>query len=486
MQGPQGEDGLSAYEVAVKNGYKGTQAQWLKSLVGRSGGGGIGIAGIKGDSGTAGATGATGAGVVSGGTTGQVLTKASNTDYDTQWASDISLTGVITGKGVNIGTGYGFIAGSNLGIYNGTYDGVTALTSYAQIGIGSMIVTEQSLSSGIKTFFNAINTYALSSMTSYGLQMQFSQYVWDETTSAAASPDTLGTIRYETQSDWTTSIGTHNANMIIGINAAGTVRDMLSVKSDGTVVIGDGSTFGAPSGKDFALVFDGQSNDGVVTWMEDEDYFKFSDDIFMDSTEGIYFRDTALSIFSQADGYLNIVSDTGTRLGDATPTNYTQFDSTGHQAMFGTARPWRDELTDALSLQESGVGVSRNAAEGTVDFAYNSVYTASFTNCDAMYCNMQLNHDKDLTASVKCNSLAFTYTSGTTHQISYSDPIAVPVGTTLSDIVQFRVYRDTTNESGLFTGACPYNTSANATVGVMAFDVHFMINSLGSTDELTK
>lgn len=47
--------------------------------------------GDKGDTGAQGpqgATGATGAGVASGGTTGQVLKKKSNTDYDTEWAND--------------------------------------------------------------------------------------------------------------------------------------------------------------------------------------------------------------------------------------------------------------------------------------------------------------------------------------------------------------------------------------------------------------
>ncbi len=36
-QGPQGADGKSAYEVAVDNGYTGTEAQWLQSLVGPAG-----------------------------------------------------------------------------------------------------------------------------------------------------------------------------------------------------------------------------------------------------------------------------------------------------------------------------------------------------------------------------------------------------------------------------------------------------------------
>jgi hypothetical protein len=50
----------------------------------------------------------------------------------------------------------------------------------------------------------------------------------------------------------------------------------------GNVVIGD-----ATAGEDFTLTFDGQSNDGVLTWMEDEDYFKFSDDIYLDTAQDL-------------------------------------------------------------------------------------------------------------------------------------------------------------------------------------------------------
>ena len=55
----RGKDGLSAYQVAVKNGFVGTEAEWLESLVGE--------------------------GIVPGGTTGQALVKASDDDYDTEW-----------------------------------------------------------------------------------------------------------------------------------------------------------------------------------------------------------------------------------------------------------------------------------------------------------------------------------------------------------------------------------------------------------------
>jgi hypothetical protein len=44
--------------------------------------------------------------------------------------------------------------------------------------------------------------------------------------------------------------------------------------------------------------------------MEDEDYFEFSDDILIASTEKLQFRDTAIYINSSTDGQLDLVADT--------------------------------------------------------------------------------------------------------------------------------------------------------------------------------
>ncbi len=41
MKGEQGEQGLTAYEIAVQNGYEGTENQWLISLVGEKGADGM-------------------------------------------------------------------------------------------------------------------------------------------------------------------------------------------------------------------------------------------------------------------------------------------------------------------------------------------------------------------------------------------------------------------------------------------------------------
>lgn len=89
-QGPQGIPGKSAYLTAIDNGFVGSEEQWLASLVGPKGDAGeAGPQGIQGPTGATGATGPAGPGVAAGGTAGQVLVKASATDYDAQW-SDVA------------------------------------------------------------------------------------------------------------------------------------------------------------------------------------------------------------------------------------------------------------------------------------------------------------------------------------------------------------------------------------------------------------
>ena len=78
-----------------------------------------------------------------------------------------------------------------------------------------------------------------------------------------------------------------------------------------TKLLGNTLTLGAgTAGTDITVTFDGESNDGILLWKEDEDYFEFSDDILVASTEKLQFRDTAIYINSSADGQLDLVADT--------------------------------------------------------------------------------------------------------------------------------------------------------------------------------
>ena len=86
-----------------------------------------------------------------------------------------------------------------------------------------------------------------------------------------------------------------------------------------TKLLGNTLTFGAgTAGTDITVTFDGETSDGVLKWMEDEDYFEFSDDILVASTEKLQFRDTAIYINSSADGQLDLVADSEIQLAATT------------------------------------------------------------------------------------------------------------------------------------------------------------------------
>jgi len=78
-----------------------------------------------------------------------------------------------------------------------------------------------------------------------------------------------------------------------------------------TKLFGNSLTFGdGTTDQDITVAFNANGNDGELKWMEDEDYFEFSDDILIASTEKLQFRDTAIYINSSTDGQLDLVADT--------------------------------------------------------------------------------------------------------------------------------------------------------------------------------
>ena len=95
---------------------------------------------------------------------------------------------------------------------------------------------------------------------------------------------------------FSTSGHTHDGTSAEG----GAVTKLLGT----SLTLGDGT-----AGTDITVTFDGETSDGILKWMEDEDYFQFNDDILINTNEKLYFRDTGIYISSNADGDLDIVSD---------------------------------------------------------------------------------------------------------------------------------------------------------------------------------
>jgi hypothetical protein len=244
-------------------------------------------------------------------------------------------------------------------------------------------------------------------------------------------------------------------------------------------------------------------------------------------TGGSYTPSETMEIYRNSSGkcYIDAIGNelhVNAALFAGSDTNYTKIDASGHLTFAGNGRPFLDELGSALILKTQGPGVSTDAEEGVIVFDSGAVYSATWASADVITGNYQLNHDKDLTTDVKphihwfqaknaspnflmsyrwqknggakttawtlikCNNLAHTYVSGTLNQISYSAAISPPVGTALSDILQIRIYRDTDNSSGLFSGADPYNDLGAASVSILSVDVHKQINSFGSDQEWVK
>ncbi len=108
VKGPKGDDGKQG--IAGPKGPKGDKGERGERGVQGS----TGFAGPAGANGPPGADGSDGVGVPVGGTTGQVLAKNSNTDYDTEWVDQSGGGGSITGA-ANVGSGVEVFQEDNVG-----------------------------------------------------------------------------------------------------------------------------------------------------------------------------------------------------------------------------------------------------------------------------------------------------------------------------------------------------------------------------------
>jgi len=116
-------------------------------------------------------------------------------------------------------------------------------------------------------------------------------------------------------------------------------------------------SMGTGADTDIAVTFNANSNDGVITWMEDEDYFQFSDDILLSTTEKVQFRDTAIYINSSTDGQLDLVADTEIQIAATTVDINGNVDISGSLTLGGTA------ITSTAAELNILDGVTSTAAE---------------------------------------------------------------------------------------------------------------------------
>ena len=108
-------------------------------------------------------------------------------------------------------------------------------------------------------------------MTGYSSRQ--STYTTGDTISAADSNDEFDAL----VTAFGTSGHTHDGT-------AGNGGALSKLTGSNSITIG-----AATAGTDITVTFDGETNDGVLLWMEDEDYFKFNDDIMVIDNENIIF-----------------------------------------------------------------------------------------------------------------------------------------------------------------------------------------------------
>ena len=250
--------------------------------------------------------------------------------------------------------------------------------------------------------------------------------------------------------------------------------------------------------------------------------------IFADNNE-LYMKDDA-QVVTQITGNAIITAGTITtdtltadsitsgtaQFGNVASGDYSEFEADGTLQALGNATCWRDELQSLTGarLQSPASDVVENIPEATITFETGARYATDYVTT-----NHQLNHDWSLgtliyphlhwwqvSANVpnwligyrwqkggdakttswmlaKYSGSSFTYTSGTLNQITEFGTITPPVGYgQVSDIIQFRLYRDVTNVSTLFAGADPEGSDVEA----VNFDCHMIVDTLGSRQEYVK
>jgi len=205
-----------------------------------------------------------------------------------------------------------------------------------------------------------------------------------------------------------------------------------------STLAGHGITFGAgTAGTDIVITFDGETNDGVLKWMEDEDYFEFSDDILVASSEKLQFRDTALYINSSTDGQLDIVADTLVQVATAAFTVDTSGDITldaggadvvlkDDGTTFGSLTNSSGELviksgsTPTAALTFSGANIT---AEGNLTVDGNLDVTGTLDLSDSNFTNV---------GDIQLDSISGDADTNTSITFSGSDVITVATGGTTS------------------------------------------------------
>ena len=202
---------------------------------GGGGGGGSGVASVNGMTGIvilgAADVGAvpSGQGVPSGGTTGQVLAKASGTDYDLTWTNG---------------------GGGSTEIYWATYGSTTAAEIYAELSAGKLVLCEYNYNVFVLAEYDDQNDYAgfFCGSNGYRVWLTVNNGTWARSASmwptvATATPQDLGTAAVGTATKYAREDHVHNKPTPAGIGAIAAPASPTA----GDFLVWDGSAWTAMS-----------------------------------------------------------------------------------------------------------------------------------------------------------------------------------------------------------------------------------------------
>jgi hypothetical protein len=269
-----------------------------------------------------------------------------------------------------------------------------------------------------------------------------------------------------------------------------------------TKLLGTAITIGdATAGTDIAVTFDGETADGVLTWMEDEDYFKFSDDILMNSTERLNFGDTGTYIFQSIDGQLDIVADTEVQIAATTIDINGAVDISGALTLAGVTLA--ETISDTVgamvtSNTESGITVTYDDADNTLDFTVGTLNqnttgnaaTATILETARTIGGTSFDGSANIAVALSATATALA-TARTIHGVSFDGTANIDLSEVISDTVGAMVtsntesgitvtYDDTDNTLDFTVGTLNQSTTGNAatataletarTIGGTSFD----------------